>query len=555
MAQQAERYPAPDFPTLWIVPEWIEHHCIVPDGFRKGDPFELYRWQAWCTLHHYRVKPDAQPYDENGIPTRGAAFFYRRSQIIAPQKTGKGPWSATIVCAEAVGPVVFAGWASGGEVYFCADHGCGCGWEYEYEPGEPMGMPWATPLIQLLATSEDQVDNVYRPLQAMAKGPKLADQMKVREGFIRLPNDGIIEVVTSSAMSRLGNPLIFCLQDESQLYTATNKLIKVAETMRRGAAGMGGRSMETTNCFDPAENSTAQRTFESQAKDVFKFYEPPPAHLSFLNKAERRKIIRVNYAGSPHASVAMIEAESAELLEKDPAQAERFFGNRIVYGAGSWLDGDVWDARARPRVVPDGTMIVLGFDGSDSDDWTGLRAETPEGYQFTPTYGPDAQPTIWDPAQFGGQVPRLEVAAAVDELMTRYSVVRMYADPPDWKSEIDAWVEQYGEKVVLRWATWRVVQMHAAAERLLVDVKKVGSQFSHDGCPTTAVHVRNTRKAPRPNQRYVLAKASHTQKIDLAVCSVLAHEAAGDARAAGLFTPAPVADNLIYTASSTRLRR
>jgi putative lipoic acid-binding regulatory protein len=26
-----------------------------------------------------------------------------------------------------------------------------------------------TPLIQLLATSEDQVDNVYRPLQAMAR--------------------------------------------------------------------------------------------------------------------------------------------------------------------------------------------------------------------------------------------------------------------------------------------------------------------------------------------------------------------------------------------------
>src|SRR5574341_301421 len=283
MAQVADQYVV-DFPTLWIVPAWIQRHCIVPDGFKKRQPFRLYDWQLWCTLNHYRVKPDAKALDGNGVPTRGAAFFYRRSQVIAPQKTGKGPWSATIVCAEAVGPVLFAGWAKGGEVYYCADHGCGCGWFYRYQPGEPMGMPWPTPLIQLLATSEDQVDNVYRPLQAMAKGPRLSEQMKVREGFIRLPSDGIIEVVTSSAMSRLGNPLIFCLQDESQLYNATNKLVRVAETMRRGAAGMGGRSMETTNCFNPAEQSTAQRTFEGKAKDVFRFYEPPPAHLSFGNK-------------------------------------------------------------------------------------------------------------------------------------------------------------------------------------------------------------------------------------------------------------------------------
>lgn len=557
MAPEArQRYGPPDFPTLYIVPAWIERHCIVPDGFRKGARFKHYGWQLTCTFNHYRVKPDARVLDENGVPTRGAAFLNRRSQVVAPQKTGKGPWSAAIVCAEAVGPVLFAGWAKGGEVYDCADYGCGCGWRsYVYRPGEPMGMPWPTPLIQLLATSEDQVDNVYRPLQAMAKGPRLAEQMLVREGFVRLPNDGRIDVVTSSALSRLGNPITFCLQDESQLYTATNKLIRVAETMRRGVAGMGGRSMETTNCWNPSEMSTAQRTYEGQTKDVFKFYEPPPVHLSFANKVERRRILRYNYAGSPHASLDMIDAECAELMEKDPAQAERFFGNRIVYGAGGYIDGDVWDIWATTREVPDGTAIVLGFDGSDSDDWTGIRAETGDGFQFTPTFGPDATPTIWDPAQFGGQVPRLEVAAAVDELMTRYKVIRMYADPPDWKSEIDGWVEQYGDKAVIRWATYRTVQVHAANERLLVDVTKADSSFSHDGCPVTAIHIRNTRKAPRPGQRYVLAKASQTQKIDLTVCSVLAHEAAGDARAAGLFAVAPVVENLIYTASSTRIAR
>jgi hypothetical protein len=75
--------------------------------------------------------------------------------------------------------------------------------------------------------------------------------------------------------------------------------------------------------------------------------------------------------------------------------------------------------------------------------------------------------------------------------------------------------------------------MHAACEQLLTDVTKKDTTFRHDGCETTSIHVRNARKAARPAKRYVLRKATHVQKIDLAVVSVLAHEAACDAIAAG----------------------
>ena len=67
----------------------------------------MYDWQLWCTLNHYRVKPDAKQDpdylagDPDAIPIRTEAFHYRRSQIIAPQKTGKGPWSAAWVAASA----------------------------------------------------------------------------------------------------------------------------------------------------------------------------------------------------------------------------------------------------------------------------------------------------------------------------------------------------------------------------------------------------------------------------------------------------------------------
>lgn len=543
MLKQADRYVV-DFPTLYVVPAWIQRHCIVADGFRQGRPFKMYDWQLWATLNHYRVKPTAKQNpdylagDPDAIPVLTVAFHYRRSQIIAPQKTGKGPWSAAIVCAEAVGPVLFYDWAVDGDEYRCADHGCNCGWVYKYRPGEAMGHPWPTPLIQLLATSEDQVDNVYRHLREMAKGARLNEQMQVREGFIRLPRGGgKIETVTSSAQSRLGNPLNFCLQDETQLYTKENKLIKVAETMRRGAAAMGGRSIETTNCYDPAEQSVAQRTHESKAADIFKFYEPPPPELKYTVARDRAKIHAINYAGSPHADLNGIEGESAELAETDPAQAERFYGNRIVAGLGSWMDGDAWDKRAEPRLeLPRRLQVVLGFDGSDTDDWTGIRAETQDGYQFTPETS--AGPTIWDPTEHGGQVPRLSVKAAVAELFEMFDVVRMYGDPPYWKSELQEWAEQHGEKKVIPWATYRPVPMHAALERMLTDVNKADSGFTHDGCPTTALHMRNARKAARTLgsvPRYILTKPGDGRKIDLAVASTLCHEAWGDVTNAKLW--------------------
>jgi hypothetical protein len=550
----ASRY-AVDFPTLFVVAAWIQRHCIIPDGFRKGQSFRLYDWQLWCTLNHYRVKPDAKQDpdylagDPEAIPVRTEAFHYRRSQVIAPQKTGKGPWSAAWVAAEGLGPVLFYDWAGENDAYVCADNGCDCGWVYRYRPGEPMGHAWPTPLIQLLAASESQVDNVYRPLQAMARNPRLAGRMMVREGFIRLRDEGgdpeqnRIDVVTSSALSRLGNPITFCLQDESQLYTDTNKLRKVAQTMRRGAAAMGGRSGETTNCYDPSENSVAQTTHESTKKDIFKFYEPPPPDLKYTVRTERRRIHSFNYKGSPHADLHGINAEAEDLLDEDPAQAERFYGNRIVYGAGSWLDGDAWDARSwrklhpgePERIVAPGTAVAGGFDGSDTDDWTVLRLQTEDGYQFTPRYGPDRRPTIWNPAEFGGQVPRLEVAAAIEEVFETYLVGRLYYDPPGWKSEGQDWESKYGEKVVIRWETYRLTQMHAAAVRLHTDVMKANTGFCHDGDLQIAAMVRNTRKQARPNLRYALGKPSQQQKIDGTISSILADEAAGDITAAGLW--------------------
>jgi len=518
-----------EWPTLgFLVSDWKTRHCVIPDGFRKGEPFVESDWQLWATVNKYRVRPDAE------VGQLATAFFYRRTQVVLPQKSGKGPWSASDACAQAVGPVLFAGFAEGGEKYRCSEHGCGCGWVYEYEPGEPMGQPWPTPLIQVTAFSQDQADNIWRPLQAMIRYGRLAEQLRVGEEFIRCPNDGRIDLVTSSAKSRLGNPITEAYQDEVGLWDKSSGMIAVAETQRRSLAGMGGRATETTNAWDPADNSVAQRTFTSKAKDVFRLFPQAPAHLSFLNKAERRRILRAVYAGCPWVDLDAIEAEALELMELDPAQAERFFGNRIVAAADAFLKPpEKWAELVDVKAVPAKAKVALGFDGSMYDDWTAIRGRAwidGRWYGFTPTFADDT-PTYWNPAEYGGEVPRSEVQAAVKELFERYSVTRMYCDPREWQSEIDEWSATYGAKVVVKWETNRTTQFARSLERWLTDVKT--GTFAHDGCDQTFQHIKHSRRIRKPGG-IVVGKPTDHQKIDLHVTDVLAHEAAADSVAAGL---------------------
>jgi hypothetical protein len=344
-----------DFPTLGdLWSSWIERHCRIPDRHERGKPFREYDWQFWCTANHGRIRPEAT--HDPDLPLLNQAFHYRRSQVIAPQKMGKGPWTAARVCLAAVGPTEFAGWASGGDVYRCEDFGCGCSWTYDYIAGEPMGRRHPSPLIQIMATSDDQVANIWRPLVSMISLGPLKDLLLPRGEFIRIVGESgdkdmdRIDRVTASARSRLGAPINEAFFDESGLYTKANKLVEVWDTMRRGAAAMGGRSLETTNAFDPTENSAAQMTQESQRPDIFRYWRDPDVlkHkdgtlLKWSVARDRRKMLAYVYSGAHHINLDSIEAEALELMERDPAQAERFFGNRKVRGKGSWLPAGLWD--------------------------------------------------------------------------------------------------------------------------------------------------------------------------------------------------------------------
>ena len=521
--------------VMFVAPAWVEAHCVVPDGFDRGKPFHLYDYQLEYFANFYLVRPDVV-FDPIK-PILGQAFVYRRSLLVGPQKLGKGPLVAAHVCLEGVGPALFAGWAKRGDFYSCADHGCRCGWEYEYEVGEPMGMPWPTPLIQITALSEEQTDNIYGALRPMIEYGPLFDLIpKLGEEFIRLPGGGRIDTVTSSAQSRLGQRVTFVPQDEVGLWNKTNGMNKVADTQYRGLAGMGGRAALTTNAWDPSENSVAQQQFESASKDIFRQFKQPPSNLSYRNKVDRRKIHRHVYGealiqNGGHIDLDSIEAEAADLIQRDLTQAERFFGNRIVAGSDTWIDPKKYDERKdMTKAVKDGEMITLGFDGSLNDDSTALMATRVEdGHQFF--IG------VWEKpeGELGEdwQVPVYEVDAKVAETFAKFNVVRMYCDPPYWQDSIDKWSAEYGEKVVVQWWTNRNRAMVAALNRYHTAVLQ--GQMTHDGNEIVTRHMRNAKvKMTRDGVLIRKDRPGSPNKIDLDMAAVLSYEARGDAIEAGL---------------------
>ena len=156
------------------------------------------------------------------------------------------------------------------------------------------------------------------------------------------------------------------LQDETHSWNVRNGGRLLADNQRRNLAGMGGRFLDTTNAWDPAEHSVAQQTAEEPGVHVD---YPEPISGSVQNKRERRRVMRHVYGDSCKdgpggrwkgwVDLDRIDDEIEALLARDPAQAERFFLNRANAGSSTAWDMPRWaqagrrDARG-PRWGPGG---------------------------------------------------------------------------------------------------------------------------------------------------------------------------------------------------------
>jgi hypothetical protein len=87
----------------------------------------------------------------------------------------------------------------------------------------------------------------------------------------------------------------------------------------------------------------------------------------------------------------------------------------------AWLPPGAWNSCTQVQGIPDGAEVVLAFDGSFNGDTTVLVVATVEERPHVDLV------ELWEPG--GGQVPIVDVEAAIRAACRRWRVLEIAADP------------------------------------------------------------------------------------------------------------------------------
>lgn len=514
--------------------DWITEYTCHGVGDIQGERFEgVYDLDDEIRQHvidAYEIDP------VTGRRLRKETMFSRA------KGRAKSELAAIISIAEGFGPVRFDGWDA---------------------DGQPVARPVVHPLIKCAATEEGQAGNTFGNIAFIAGewGRDVFPDVYGGSSGIRnwqaantlyLPGGGEIRAVTSGAASKDGGLESFVVFDETHLYTLP-ELRRMYSTIVRN---LGKRkaadawAMQTTTAYRPGENSVAEATLTAWRKgelgeDVLVDHREGRGRIDLDDKA--RTIRQLREAYGPAAEWIDLDRKYSDMRDPrvcpDEETAARYFLNRPLSSKDAWIPASVVDRQAREELVADGEPVTLGFDGSLNDDSTVLiGSRLSDGFIFTVG--------VWEkpdgPAGNFWEVPRLDVVGTIHAAFAKWDVRRMYADPHEWRSEIDTLAETYPGRVAA-WTTSAPTTMSAALDRLRTDLLSGGpavdgkpsGRLFHDGHPRLVEHLKNAYVAKRG--LLTLVRKEHpksSRKIDSTVGAALAYEARADTLTAQEKAPA-----------------
>jgi hypothetical protein len=504
----------------YTVLDWIHAYCCHGPGDVQGQPLDYDDEVRDFIVEAYRLNPVT------------GRRMYREAILSRPKGRAKSEIAGMIAVAEGFGPVRFDGWDA---------------------DGQPVARPVVSPLIKCLATEESQAGNTFQNAAFVAGewGPDEHPEVFAGASGVRkyqsataiyIPGGGEIRSCTSGSASKDGGKETFVVPDESHLYVLPELKGMYATVMRnlpkRRLADPW--ALQTTTAYRPGEQSIAEEKLTAWRKGelsptVLVDHREAKGKVDIEDRPHTVRQLRALYGPAMHPTTGWMDPEDVYEVMVDPTQcadhetAARYYLNRPMSGKDSWIAKDVVERQIRADVVEPGTAIALGFDGSLRDDATVLIASRmTDGFIFPIE--------IWaKPAGTEGnwwEVPRADVLAKVREAFAMYDVTRMYADPHEWRSDIDAMAELLGEERVLSWETRRDTPMSAALDRLRSDL--ITGVAWHSGDGVFVEHFANAFVRRRGSLR--LVRKEHDQsdrKIDSVVGAALAYEARADAITAG----------------------
>lgn len=525
--------PEPDerpWPTLGPqIVAWMEENLVYGPGDLRGEPYRVEPEFKALLYRMYEIVP-------KGTPGEGRRR-YKRCCFNVRKGTAKTEKAAVIACAELHpdAPVRFAGWDA---------------------DGQPVGVGVTDPYVALVAYTQEQTEelgfNVLRTI--ISEGP-LADDFDI--GLERIlvigangRPAGKAVPLTGAPNARDGARTTFQHFDETHRMTS-DRLIKAHTTMLENAYKRviaEPWSLETTTMFDPSEKSVAADThaYATEVKagrvrdsKLFYFYRFAPVEMP-LENFEDVKAALVEASGPAAEWSADLDGLTSRWFEPgtDRQYFRRVWLNQLVAGRGAAFDAIKWgELTDATHVVPDRAQIAIGFDGARTRDGTAVVAcEIATGYMWLAGYW---QAPVGDDPDSEWEVPTQEVHQIIDSLFDKYKVKRLYADPYFWTSEVDSWRGQYGDRVVISYATTSLRRIGMAVQGFSEAIR--GGTISHDGSAILAEHVGNAVRVETqlrgdddsPLYKIEKDRRGSPRKIDAAMAAVLAFQARNDCIAAG----------------------
>jgi hypothetical protein len=439
--------------------------------------------------------------------------------------THNSPFAAALCLFELLGPCRFDG----------------------FDRHEPFGVrakPMSMPLVQIVATSENQTQNTIRMVRAFCqkKGPLARKyDLEVAKTFIETPGGGKLQQMTSSAHSMEGGEVSFVVGDELEHWLPAQGGPAMLQTIQQNAAKMGGRFMGTCNAWVPGEQSSAEAIFEAwcdqedgltrgKTKILYDARIAPP-NTVLTDEPEEGQVglteaLEYVYEDCPWVNLESIK-EQIWSPEYPESRSIRFFLNRPNAAEASWITLEEWTQLRKPdRKVEPGERIVMFFDGSKSNDHTALVGCCMEdGHIFKIGH--------WKPEKPLGVVNVAAVDAGVRKAFDTYNVVAFWADVREWESFTrTAWPEDFGDRLIVPAVrggmsaspiAWdmrsHAYQFAEAAETAFTEIQQ--QTFTHDGDSALGEHVSNCR-VNEFKGRWSVKKESpkSSKKIDLAVCMI-----------------------------------
>lgn len=494
----------------WQVLQWTAEYLRQPDGPDAGKPWHYTPEQARWLLHWYAV-------DDQG------RWLYRNGMLRRVKGWGKDPVGATLCSIELVGPCRFGGWDA---------------------EGQPVAIPHPAAWVLTAAVAKDQTRNTMTLFPALMSD-RLIDEEQVdlgKEIIYARHGRARIDAVTSSPRALEGPRATFTLKNETQHWLKNNEGHAMAEVINRNLVKSrdgSARALAISNAHNPGEDSDAEHDWEafqqieqgrSRAKGfLYDSLEAPP-EVELSNEEQLRAGLRAARGDS----VWLDEDRHVEEIydpRNSASSSRRFYLNQIIAAEDAWIQPYQYDALGPQgdetgEPLEDGDEITLGLDPSKSDDhtvFTGCRVE--DGYTVTLA--------AWDPEQYGGEIPRDLLDAAVDTAHERYRVVGFRSDLHPLESYVDKWAEEYGRTYAVKASQRHAVawDMRVLKKETTIEVERlydeiVEGAFRHDGHSLVRQHFHNARR--RPDQWGVSVGKEHREskrKVDGVFSTVLARSA------------------------------